>query len=271
MAGRETAFVGSIPPTYDRYLGPLFFEPYAEDLVARLPVPPPLRVLETACGTGIVTRRLVAKLSGQGSIVATDLNEPMLAHASRQTGERDGLEWRQADATTLPFDDRSFDAVVCQFGLMFYPDKPRGVREALRVLRPGGRYLFNVWDRLERNPATAIVHETVTAFFPSDPPRFFTVPHSLSDATEVARWLRDAGFVDVAIETVERTGVAATAEEAATAMLEGTPLYGMIMERDPAALGELRAVVAHKLTARFGAEEPVRVPLRAFVFSARRP
>src|SRR5262245_54795147 len=162
----HAAFVGSIPANYDRYLGPLLFHGYADDLAARLPVSPGMRVLEVACGTGILTERLVRRLGGRGTVVATDLNEAMIAHAQRRIPACPGLEWRQADGMRLPFPDGSFDAVVCQFGLMFFPDKSTGVREAYRVLRPGGTYLFNVWDRIERNVVTRIAHETIATFFP---------------------------------------------------------------------------------------------------------
>jgi len=140
MADRNAAFEGTIPQHYDRYLGPLLFHPYADDLAARLVPKPDVRVLEIACGTGLVTRRLLDRLGGSGSILATDLNEAMLAYARSQVVAAPGLQWRQADAVKLPLPDRSFDAVVCQFGLMFFPDKAAALREAFRVLRPGGRF-----------------------------------------------------------------------------------------------------------------------------------
>ena len=271
MADRNAAFVGSIPENYDRYLGPLFFYPYADDLVARLAVTPGLRVLETACGTGIVTERLVAKLVGQGSLVATDLNEPMMAHARERLGTLPALEWRQADATALPFDDGAFDAVVCQFGLMFYPDKAQGVREAFRVLRPGGRYLFNVWDSLENNPVPRITHETVASFFPDDPPQFYTIPFSLSDAARVSGWLKEAGFTDVETHTVGKAGSSPSFEAAAQGLIDGNPVYTAIMDRNAAALQTIKAAVARNLAAQFGPHAPLRAPLRAIVFTAQRP
>jgi len=167
-----THTVGSIPENYDRYLGPIFFQQYADDLVARVLVTSGMRVLETACGTGILTERLVRHLAGQGTVVATDLSEPMIAHGRRRLPGSPGLEWRQADATKLPVKDASFDVVACQFGLMFFQDKAGGVREAFRVLKPGGLYILNVWDALEHNPVARIAHETMASFFLSDPPQF---------------------------------------------------------------------------------------------------
>jgi ubiquinone/menaquinone biosynthesis C-methylase UbiE len=269
VADRNAAFIGSIPENYDRYLGPLFFHGYADDLAARVPMKPGMRMLETACGTGIVTARLVTRLAEQGTLVATDLNESMLAHAATRVGAA-RVKWRQADATALPFDDRSFDAVVAQFGLMFYPDKARGVREAFRVLKPGGTYVFNVWASLDQNPVARIAHETVASFFATDPPQFYTVPFSLCETATVSGWLKDAGFVDVDPVSVAKTGTSPSAADAATGLVDGNPIYTAIMERKPEALADIKAAVARNVAAELG-DRPVRAPLRAFVFIARKP
>jgi ubiquinone/menaquinone biosynthesis C-methylase UbiE len=268
VADRDAAFVGSVPQNYDQFLGPLLFHHFADDLAGRLAVKPGLRVLETACGTGILTERLARRLAGQGTLGATDLNEPMIAHA-RTKALRD-VDWRQADATALPFDDGSFDAVVCQFGLMFYPDKAKGVREAWRVLRPGGQYLFNVWDALEHNAVARITHETVARFFASDPPQFYMVPFSLHDTTRVSAWLTAAGFEDVAPIAVTGVGTSPSAADAATGLIEGNPIAAAILERRPDALPEVHAAVARNLAAELG-DRPLRCGLRAFVFAARKP
>jgi ubiquinone/menaquinone biosynthesis C-methylase UbiE len=265
----NAAFVDGIPQNYDRYLGPLLFHGFADDLAARLDVKAGLRVLETACGTGIVTARLARRLGGHGTLVATDLNEPMLAQArTKMPGA--AIEWRRADATALPFDDASFDAVACQFGLMFYPDKAKGVREAWRVLRPGGVYLFNVWDVMARNPAARITHEVAAEMFPSDPPRFYLVPFSLAETRQVSAWLSDAGFQDVAPIPVTTTGTSESAESAATGLIDGNPIAAAIVERRADALPDARAEVARRVAAELGAR-PVRNPMRAFVFAARKP
>lgn len=266
MADHNAAFVGSIPQNYDRYLGPLLFHHYADDLAGRLAVKDGMRVLETACGTGILTERLARRLGNRGTLVATDLNEPMLRHAQGK-GIGGAVEWRQADATALPFDDASFDAVVSQFGLMFYPDKARGVHEAWRVLRPGGRYLFNVWDVIARNPVTRITHETVASFFPVDPPQFYMVPFSLSDPGPVRAWLTAAGFTDVETTAVEEVGTSASAAEAAIGLIDGNPIATAISERRPEILEEVKAAVARNVAKELG-DRPVRSPLRAWVYSA---
>ena len=271
MADRNAAFVGDIPSNYDRYLGPAFFHGFADDLAGRIQVTPGVRVLETACGTGIVTRRLADRLRGHGSIVATDLNEAMIAHGSAQMPTGTGhVEWQPADATKLPFPDASFDAVVCQFGLMFFPDKATGIREAFRVLKPGGHYLFNVWDAMAKNPMARIAHESVARFFPVDPPSFYMVPFSLHDPEPILKLLAEAGFGQVEVTHLEKQGTSPSAADAATGLIEGNPILAAIMERRPEALDDIKRATAAAVAAELG-DRPVRVPLHAIVFSARRP
>ena len=270
MTDAIAAFVGRIPEQYDRYLAPLFFDPYAGDLVDRLPVSDDMRVLEVACGTGIVTRRLVQRLGGRGNIVATDLNEAMFAHARTRLPARGDAQYRTADGTSLPFASGAFDAVVCQFGLGLFPDTGAGVREAYRVLKPGGVYLLNVWDALERNPVPRIAHETIAKFFPLDPPRFYTVPFGHPDGGALQTLLRDAGFTDVRCEVVRKQGESPSAAAAATGLVEGNPVYGEIMQRRPDGLGEIKAAVAANLARELG-DRPLRAPLSALVASAQRP
>ena len=169
MSATDAAFAGSIPALYEQYLGSLLFQPYAEVMASRLKDLKQGRVLETAAGTGIVTRALAKTLPQEVEIVATDLNQAMLDLASGKL-QAPNVRWQQADAQALPFEDTSFDAVVCQFGVMFFPDKQAGFREALRVLKPGGRFLFNVWDSLDRNEVSRIVSEAAGKAFPNDPP-----------------------------------------------------------------------------------------------------
>jgi SAM-dependent methyltransferase len=259
-----------IPENYDRYLAPLYFNHYADDLVARLPVHDGMRILEVACGTGIVTRRLVERLAGRGSIIATDLDESMFAQARKRLPGPGDPKYRHANGISLPFESQWFDAVVCQFGLMFVDDKAAGAREAFRVLKPGGAYLLNVWDSLVSNPVARITCETVTAFFPDDPPACFTVPWAYHDRGVLEALLRDAGFADVRVTYVDKEGTCPTAAEAAIGSIDGGPALGEIMKRRPEAVGAIKAAIAENLARELG-DHPLRAPLRAVVVTARRP
>jgi len=271
MADRNTAFVGDIPRNYDRYLGPVLFHEFADDLAQRVKVVPGMRVLELACGTGIVTRRLADRLRGHGSIVGTDLNEAMIAYGHGQMPPgSEHVEWQTADATKLPFPDQSFDAVVCQFGLMFFPDKAASIRESFRVLKPGGHYLFSVWDTLGKNPAARIAHETAGRFFPADPPLFYSVPYSLHDPAPVRKMLAEAGFGQIEVTSLEKSGASPSAADAATGLIEGNPILGAIMARRPEALDDIKRATAAAVAAELG-DPPARIPLHAIVLSARRP
>ena len=264
MTSSSTAFVGSIPELYDRHLGPVLFEPYAIELARRLP-PGTTRVLEVAAGTGRVTRRLLSALPAAGTLLATDLNDAMLVRAAQLiTDPR--VTWRAADAQALPLPDGELDVVVCQFGLMFVPDKPRALREMRRVLRPGGRLLLATWDQLERNAASKVLHELAIAAFPGDPPLFMLTPFSLPDREALRALVADAGFANVEVETVECTGHSESAADLAIGMVRGNPLWNQIVERGIDAPAFERAVAA-ALAARFG-EQPCRSPLSAHVVTA---
>ncbi|MBV9959547.1 MAG: class I SAM-dependent methyltransferase [Acidobacteria bacterium] len=268
MSESYAAFIGSIPENYDLYLGPALFEPYADDLVKRLNVAEGA-VLELACGTGIVTRRLRDRLPSGVRLVATDLNEAMLAYAARKFGAEEAVEWRPADACELPFPDESFEAVVCQFGLMFVPDKERALSEAHRVLKPGGALLFSVWDAIERNDLAHIAHQTIKTFFEDDPPKFYEVPFSLHDTEAVRALVNGAGFREIELTLLKFPSISPSAAEAAKGLVEGNPVIGAIQERRPADVERIEAAVADALAARYG-ESPVRAEMQAFVCTARR-
>jgi SAM-dependent methyltransferase len=261
-------FVGSIPEHYDRFLGPMLFEPYAADLVNRLRVPAAGRVLEVACGTGIVTKRLRAALPPDATLVATDLNEPMIAYARVARGLGSGVEWRQADAQALPFTEAAFDAVVCQFGLMFVPDKGLALREAHRVLTPGGVLAFNVWGAFEYNPVGRIAHTVITGFFPTDPPTFYQIPFGLDDEPGLQRLLADARFEVTDIGRVTLEARAASATDAARGLVMGNPVVLAIEARGSAEPEAIITALATALTA-VGGAAPFRVPMCALVVLAR--
>ena len=267
MTAGDKLFSGSIAEIYDRFMVPLIFEPYARDLANRVARLGPQRVLEVAAGTGVVTRALAAQLPSGAAIVATDLNQPMLDHARKTLNEDPRIEWRQADALTLPFGDAQFDAVVCQFGAMFFPDKERGCREAKRVLKPGGRFLFNVWDRIAENDFANVVTEALAKLFPSDPPRFMArTPHGYCDQDLIRAELAAARFGTISIDAVNAVSRAPSAHAVAVAYCQGTPMRNEIESRG----GGLEEATRHAdeaLQARFGHGE-VAGRIRAFVITA---
>ncbi|MCW5691425.1 MAG: class I SAM-dependent methyltransferase [Pseudolabrys sp.] len=268
MAGSDAVFSGSIPDMYDRLMVPLIFQPYAEDVARRAAQARPEAVLEIAAGTGAVTRALSRTL-GEARIVATDLNQPMLDFARAHHPQADRIAWRQADALALPFDDRSFDVVVCQFGAMFFPDKVKGYREARRVLRPGGVYLFNVWDRIEENAFADVITNALATVYPGDPPRFLArTPHGYHDTAQIERELRAAGFDDLRCDAVDAISRSASARDPAIAYCHGTPLRNEIEARDPDGLGRATNTAEAALQREFGAGA-IEGPIRAYVFSAR--
>jgi SAM-dependent methyltransferase len=255
MASPDTdkVFAGSIPRLYDTYLVPLIFEPYAADLVDRLSSRSLSRVLELAAGTGVVTRALASALPESVSIVATDLNQAMLDQASL-VGTKRAVEWRQADAMQLPFRDGTFDAVLCQFGVMFFPEKAKAFSETRRVLRPGGVFIFNVWDRITDNEFADTVTTALESLFPNDPPRFLArTPHGYHDHRTIERDLANGGFTaSPRIDTVAARSRATSSRVPAIAYCQGTPLRNEIEARDASRLGEATDIAAEALAKRFG-------------------
>ena len=268
--GSDDVFSGSIPKLYDEYLVPLIFEPYGADLAQRLKSRAPARVLEIAAGTGVVTRHLASVLPDGTSIVATDLNQPMIDRAA-EVGTKQPVTWRQADAMQLPFDDGEFDAVVCQFGAMFFPDRAKAFAEARRVLATGGRLLFNVWDRIEDNEFADVVTTALEPLFPTDPPRFLArTPHGYCDRAQIARDLRAGGFPSApAIDTLAARSRAASARIPALAYCQGTPLRGEIEARGPSRLREATDAASAAIAQRFGSG-PVDGKIQAHVIAIER-
>lgn len=263
---RNVLFQGPIPESYDRFLGPVIFEPYAEDLASRLRGKNFECVLEIACGTGIVTRRLRDALPAETQIVATDLNTDMFEFAKAKFKPDEKIRWQQADALALPFPDNSFDAVVCQFGFMFVPDKAAAMREAHRVLRSGGLFLFNVWDSFEANPFAQIAHTTIASFFDRDPPKFYEIPFSLYDRELIRTLLQNAGFTKIESFVEARQCRSDSAMNFATGLIRGNPVGGEATERgvNP---DDIIAAVAKKLSERFGSA-PLEGPMQAIIWQS---
>ena len=266
MTATDTMFAGSIPQIYDRNLGPMLFQPYAADVAEHAKRYAPRDILETAAGTGIVTAALHEALP-DADIVATDLNPAMLdvAH-ERLSSPR--IRYQAADAQELPFPDESFDLVVCQFGVMFFPDKQAAAHEAWRVLRPGGRYLSVIWNSLTANPASKAIHEAVAAEFPGDPPAFLArVPFGYADLEVVTADLVAGGFNDIEFETIRHRSRSPSAHEAAAGLCQGSPLRAEIEARDPAALDRITDAAAKALKP-FEGPDGVEAPMSAHLVTA---
>jgi ubiquinone/menaquinone biosynthesis C-methylase UbiE len=273
-AAADARFVGSVPDMYDRHLGPMLFDQYARDLATRLTASerPLTRVLEIAAGTGILTEQLAQRLPEAATIVATDLNPPMLAVAQKRLEKRGSaptIEWRQADATSLPFPDAAFDAVVCQFGVMFFPDRAQAASETRRVLEPGGRWLFSVWGPMDDNPIQDICHRTIAGYFSEDPPQFYKVPFSMHDEEATRDLVAAAGFQDVTVIPVRFTAECQSARDAAIGLIRGNPVLSAIEERGTVGVEEVIQAVAAALARKLG-DTPMRAPMLAYVVSGHK-
>jgi ubiquinone/menaquinone biosynthesis C-methylase UbiE len=269
MAATDKLFAGSIPEIYQRLLVPLIFESQARDLAGRIASTDPGDVLEIAAGTGALTRAIASRLAPHAHLVATDLNQPMLDHAMAQS--HDGrIEWRQADALALPFEEQSFDVVACQFGVMFFPDKVAGYKEARRVLKAGGRFVFNVWDRIAENEFADTVAAALATLFPEDPPHFMArTPHGYHDVARIREHLGAAGFTAISAEAVEATSRAASPRDAAVAYCQGTPLRAEIEARDPSGLERATTQATQALARQFG-NGAIAGRIRAIAITATR-
>ena len=268
MSDNDHLFVGSIPRLYDSLMVPMLFEPYAADMAERVAAFAPGALLETAAGSGAVTRALAPRLRADARYVVSDLNQAMLDHAAARQGPDARIEWRQADALALPFPEASFDLVCCQFGAMFFPSPQAGYAEARRVLRPGGHFIFSVWDRLDQNSFAEAVHQAVASVFAQDPPQFFLrTPHGHHDTTRLHEDLVRAGFSDIRIDSIDKVSQAPSALAAATAFCQGTPMRGEIEARDASLLAHATERAAQAIASRHG-EGPVSGPMRAHVLLA---
>jgi len=261
-----TAFVGDVPRIYDSHMGPVYFDYYASDQAQRLVKLSPRSILIVACGTGIDARATKTAL-GEVEMIATDLNHDMLKIAGEKFGERE-VEFQVVDAQSLPFPDNRFDAITCQFGMMFVPDKDAAVREALRVLNPGGSLIVSVWDTLESNPASMIAHRTIQDSCTADAPQFWLTPFGYNDHTEIRSLFERNGFMDVEVEVVTATVPVASAEDLAHGMVYGSPAFGQLMEHPEIDLETLEAELARRLAEHIGPAKTTT--LQAIVATGRK-
>jgi len=271
MAGKASEFTGDIPRNYNDGLGPVLFDPYADDLVKRAKALKPVRVLELAAGTGIVTRKLRDALPKATSIVASDLNQAMLDVASPLFETSENISFEVVDAMSIPKADDSFDLVTSQFGIMFMPDKVASLREARRVLQPGGTYLFNTWGSWDGNPWAGLGHKAVEGFFPGEAPGFYKVPFHYHDPKEIKRDLKAAGFKNVKIKELKKAGHISSHEVLAHAAVFGNPLADEIRALNTGVTPEqAQEAVRAALETAFG-PAPTKMPLMALVVTATAP
>lgn len=267
MPHSDSEFTSDVASFYDDILVPLIFEAYGQDLAERTRLLMPGTVLEVACGTGVVTRALAKTLPADAEITATDLNGAMVAHAQSLGAHRE-VTWREADVMSLPFADDSFDVVVCQFAVMFFPDRVAAYREVRRVLRPGGSFLFSTWNGIDRNEFAAEVTRALGVEFPADPPSFLPrTPHGYWDVARIESDLQGAGFTTMSAEQKDEVSRATDAIVPATAYCQGTPLRGEIVARDPGGLQRCTDLAAAAVAQRFG-EGPIESSISATVVAA---
>ena len=270
MNESHSAFVGEIPGNYEKYLGPLIFREYAEDLANRIIAPSGGLVLETAAGTGMATRPIRDSIPDDVRIVATDLNADMLNVAKSKFRNDENIEFQTANALELPFEESSFDAVACQFSIMFFPDKLVALQECARVLKPGGRFYFNIWDSFEHNHFIRTVNREITACLPENPPDFFNTPYGYFDIDIIKNLLFEAGFADIEISVMPRTSTADEARQVALGYVLGSPVRLHIEKYDPESLHGIVDHVEQAVGEEFGFK-PSSAKMQAIVFTAHLP
>lgn len=266
MVDVSASFTGSIPDFYDSCLGPAWFDAFADDIAKRLSPKPPGDLLEIACGTGLVTRRMRDRLDPSVRLIATDISKAMLGYARGKLSDREGIEWREADAASLPFCDRQFGAVVCAFGVMFVPDKQAAFREARRVLKQGGTFVFNVWDRIEENPHAAANAEVLEGLFPADPEMRFRLPYEMYDPALLKRLLAEAGFEEVRIEKKRVQCDRVSARTIAIGHIRGSP-RSLLIEKRGVSVDEVIDLATAAIS-KIGGADPYRGSAQAVVVEA---
>lgn len=261
-------FIGPIPLLYEEYLVPLIFEVYAERMAVLVAEFHPQSVLEIAAGTGVATQATLQILDTDFTLTATDLNQDMLDQAQMKCQDA-RVNWQQADALNLPYEDNSFDLVMCQFGVMFFPDRVKAYREAARVLKPGGKFIFSVWDKLNHNELAKIVTQSLAYLFPNNPPSFLArVPYAYAGQNVISEELERAGFskdTDFWLEKASST--AASPNIPAIAYCQGTPLRLEIEKLGSVSLGQATDFVAARIAKKLG-KGVIESPVQAYLVCA---
>ena len=270
METGHRVFAGSIPENYERYFVPLIFADYAEKLAGSVEVSGNARILETACGTGIATRKIAQRLGPGARLIATDFNEPMIVEARKAVSNSSSVEFQQADATNLPFELDAFDSVVCQFGVMFFPDRIKGYQEAARVLKPSGRFYFNVWDSLDNNLFAKVIHNAAGRLYPDDPPRFLELPYGYYDLRLIVEELQTVGFSRIEITALPLISIANEPRHVALGYGAGGPLANDVAARGTLSLDEVLQNLEEAVREEFG-PGPCHAPMQAFQVIADLP
>ena len=266
MAENSIQFTANIAENYDKYLGPIFFIPCANNLITHIKGTPK-NILEIAAGTGHVTRLLVKKFP-DSEITATDINEGML-DVAKGIIRSDKVKWNVVDACEIPYKDNTFDLYIRQFGIMFFPDKQKAMAEAYRVLKPGGTIMFSTWDKIENSTLAKITNDVITDLFPDDPPNFYQIPFSMHDPDEMRSMMESAGFKNISVQNIKLEGYADSFENAVKAFAEGNPIANQVEERDPKALPKFKENLARAIEKQFGSGS-FKVPLSKFIVSAEK-
>lgn len=268
MENNDKNFTGSIPEFYDNFLVPLIFEEFAADLATRALVESPKNTLEIAAGTGVVTRALAPQMPDDAKYTVTDLNQDMLDYAKSKQPEPSNISWQQADVMALPFEDQSFDTIICQFGFMFFPDKIAAMTEVKRVLKPNGEFIFNVWDRIENNVFADLVTQAVCKLYPDNPPLFLDrIPYGFYNNDAIRNTLQDAGFKYTVIQDKLAISTAPTAFDVAKAFCHGTPLCNELEAQGEGALDAATQAAADLIEEFYGKGE-VGAQVQGFVVTA---
>jgi len=265
MSG-TSLFSGSIPQNYDKYLGPYLFEPYAIDLAGRLKSDNCKALLELACGTGRVTNHLGTILPQDGKLVATDLNSDMLEIAKSKVHDS-RVEWQVVDAQELPFNNSTFDHVICQFGIMFFPDKQKAFKEAYRVLDEKGKFVFSTWGSLEENRRAGLIKDILEEIFNEEAPDFLQKgPYSFYDGDTIKSYSTNAGFKSISIVAVQKTAEYKDVNDYINGFVDGTPLSAFLQKKEDSVRQDVKKKLRQALTQEAG--EILRSEMLAYICTA---
>ena len=263
MAGCSTEkkeafkFTGEDAENYDTYLGPILFEPYGQFIALQVAAEKPGSVLEIACGTGRVTRQLRKSLPATAKLIASDISGDMLAVAKRELDGHD-IEFKVEDAQSLSFPDNSFDLVICQFGMMFLPDKQKGFNEIYRVLKPGGKFMCLTWDNMLNIPICKLIFNdlVVPLFHDEDTTRFY-VPFSMHNPQQLKDWMQNAGFTSTEVDTIVLNSGPHEVKNVVDAYFRKHMMGKEVMAKDPSAFEPIAREFEEEIGRQYGAADPV--------------